>query len=119
MLHNPYLEDGQLIAERAPRITATRFLIRDPATLPLRDVLYGNHLIRGFTSGLVGNPGSGKSTLALTESFAMVTGKPLLGVEVRVPLRCWYFNLEDPWDELERRAQAVCLRYSLWSSPEH
>jgi hypothetical protein len=113
MPHNPHLEDGPPIAEKAPRITATKFLIRDPTTLPSRDVLYGNHLIRGFTSGLVGNPGSGKSTLALTESFAMVTGKPLLGVEVRTPLRCWNINLEDPRDEIERRAQAVCLRYSI------
>jgi hypothetical protein len=113
MLDNPHPEDGAPTAERAPRIAATRFTVRNPATLPLRDVLYGSHLIRGFTSGVVGNPGSGKSTLTLAESFAMVTGKPLLGIKVRAPLRCWNINLEDPRDEIERRAQAVCLRFGL------
>jgi hypothetical protein len=100
-------------AEQAPQLSATEFIVRDPATLPVRDVLYGNHLIRGFTSGLVGITGGGKSTLSLTESFAMVTGKPLLGVKVRAPLRCWNINLEDPRDEIERRAQAICLHYGL------
>jgi hypothetical protein len=113
MLDHPHSEEGPPIAEQAPRIAATKFTVRDPATLPLRDVLYGSHLIRGFTSGVVGNPGSGKSTLTLAESFAMVTGKPLLGIKVRAPLRCWNINLEDPRDEIERRAQAVCLHYGL------
>jgi hypothetical protein len=94
-------------------LTATPFALRDPATLPLRDVLYGRHLIRGFVAGLVGIGGSGKSSLSIVENFARVSGKPLLGVKVYRPLRCWAINLEDPQDEIDRRAQAVCLHYGL------
>ncbi len=94
-------------------IRATSFTVRDPATLPVRDILYGRHLIRGFVAGLVGIGGSGKSTAAMAETFAQVSGKPLLGVTVRCPLRCWSINLEDPADEIEKRAQATCLHYGL------
>ena len=94
-------------------ITATPFAVRDPATIPVRDILYGRHLVRGFVAGLVGIGGGGKSTLAMAENFARVSGKPLLGIDVRKPLRCWSINLEDPRDEIERRAQATCLHYGL------
>jgi hypothetical protein len=101
-------------AEPPPRpITATPFIVRDPATLPVRDVLYGRHLVRGFVLGLVGIGGGGKSTLTMAENFARASGKPLLGENVRTPLRCWSINLEDPRDEIERRAQATCLHYGL------
>jgi AAA domain len=102
------------IPAAAPKpIKATPFAVRDPSTLPVRDVLYGRHLIRGFVAGLVGIGGGGKSTLTMAENFARVSGKPLLGVEVRAPLRCWSINLEDPRDEIDRRAQATCLYYGL------
>jgi hypothetical protein len=94
-------------------ITATPFAVRDPATLPVRDILYGRHLVRGFVAGLVGIGGGGKSTLTMAENFARVSGKPLLGIGVRAPLRCWSINLEDPRDEIDRRAQATCLHYGL------
>jgi hypothetical protein len=101
-------------AEPPPRpITATPFIVRDPTTLPVRDILYGRHLVRGFVAGLVGIGGGGKSTLTMVENFARASGKPLLGVNVRTPLRCWSINLEDPRDEIERRAQATCLHYGL------
>ena len=103
---------GETEQPRTP-ITATPFAVCDPATLPVRDILYGRHLIRGFVAGLVGIGGSGKSTAAMSETFAQVTGKPLLGVAVRMPLRCWSINLEDPRDEIEKRAQATCLHYGL------
>jgi AAA domain len=106
--------DAQPELEPPPAlIKATPFAVRDPATLPARDILYGRHLVRGFVAGLVGISGGGKSTLTMAENFARVSGKPLLGVDVRTPLRCWSINLEDPRDEIERRAQAICLHYGL------
>jgi hypothetical protein len=106
--------DGERDQALAPRlISATPFMVRDPATLPVRDILYGRHLIRGFVAGLVGIGGGGKSTLSMIETLARASGKPLLGVRVRNPLRCWSINLEDPRDEIERRAQATCLHYGL------
>jgi hypothetical protein len=100
-------------AQPAAPISATPFRVRDPATLPVRDILYGRHLVRGFVAGLVGIGGGGKSTLTMAENFARASGKSLLGITVRTPLRCWSINLEDPRDEIERRAQATCLHYGL------
>lgn len=109
--------DGEPIVtlEQLPpsALKATPFTIKDPATMPVRDILYGRHLVRGFVAGLVGIGGGGKSTLSMVENFARVSGKPLLGASVRKPLRCWNINLEDPRDEIERRGQAVCLHYGL------
>jgi AAA domain len=94
-------------------IRATPFVACDPKTLPVRDVLYGRHLVRGFVAGIVGIGGGGKSTLIMAENLARSSGKPLLGVKVFAPLRCWSINLEDPREEIERRAQATCLHYGL------
>jgi hypothetical protein len=52
----------------AKPITATPFTVRDPASLPVRDILYGRHLVRGFVAGLVGIGGGGKSTLTMAEN---------------------------------------------------
>ena len=100
--------------EPAPSpIRATPFLLPDPATIPARDFLYGRHLIRGFLSTTVAPGGVGKSGLVTVEALAMVTGRDLLGQEVRRPLRVWLWNLEDPADELTRRFAAACQHYGI------
>lgn len=57
--------------------------------------------------------GVGKSSLAIVEALAMATCKPLLGVQPRDSLKVWYFNGEDPMDELKRRIQAACKHYDI------
>jgi len=109
----PYFSEQYDPAPAPKRISATPFAVCDPATLPVRDVLYGRHLIRGYVSGFIGVPGGGKSAHSTAETLARVSGKPLLGIRVRQPLRCWNINLEDPRDEVDRRAQAGCLHYGL------
>lgn len=62
-------------------------------------------------------PGAlGKSSLVLVEIVAMATGLPLLGVTPAAPLRIWYFNGEDPRDEIQRRIAAIALHYSVTPS---
>ena len=43
----------------------------------------------------------------------MASGKPLLGVHFKGPLKVWYWNGEDPLEEIERRALAICKYYRL------
>ena len=43
----------------------------------------------------------------------MASGKPLLGVEPRGQFRVWYWNGEDPYEELERHVAAAMLYYGL------
>lgn len=92
---------------------ASRYIWRDPATIPPREWLYDRHFIRRYVSATIAAPDVGKTSLALAEAIAMTSGKPLLDVPVREPLRVWYFNLEDPLEEIERRAAAVMLHHGI------
>ena len=59
-------------------------------------------------------PGAaGKSTLLVAQMLACVSAKDLLGIAPSGKLRVWYWNLEDPREELERKIQATVKHYSL------
>ncbi|WP_213737068.1 AAA family ATPase [Bradyrhizobium sp. dw_411] len=114
--------DVSLATETSPRKTSeeksktlhpTAFRLRDPATIPPRDSLYGNHYMRGYVSGTVAPGGLGKSSLALLEATAMCSARSLLGYPVRQPLRVWYWGGEDPVEETERRLGAIRLHYDI------
>jgi hypothetical protein len=99
--------------QERPTIKATPYVWKDPADIPVREFVYGRHFIRRFISGTVSPGGLGKSSLSLVEALAMASGRALLGVKVPAPLRVWYWNGEDPMDELERRVAAICLHYGI------
>lgn len=109
--------DMQAEAEReeqaAPAIHATPFAFPDPAAIPRREWLYGNHYIRKFVSTTVAPSGVGKSSLTIVEALAMASGKPLLGMAPKGLFRVWLWNGEDPMDELQRRVTAAMLHYGL------
>jgi hypothetical protein len=97
-------------------IKATPFTWQNPKNIPRREWLYGRHFIRKYLSTTIAPGGVGKSALLTVEILAMVTGKNLLGELPASPLRVWYWNGEDPPDELQRRLAAACLHYGI--SPE-
>ena len=99
--------------EVAPTINAKPFIWRDPRTIPPRQFLYGRHYARKYVSGTVAQSGIGKSSLGMVEDLAMVTGRPLLGVRPVRPLKVWYWNGEDPEEEIERRFAAIMLHYEI------
>jgi len=115
------IEDYGLAAEptEAPApakttITARPYEFCDPAKIPRRDRLYGTHLFRGFTSATVAPGALGKSALLTNENLAHVTHRPLLKIRVASrPLRAWYWNLEDPFEEIQRKIQAACLHHGV------
>jgi len=94
-------------------IAATPYQWADPATLPRREWLHGRHLIRKFLSATVAGGGIGKSSLVIVETLEMVTGLALVSDHKADPLRVWYWNGEDPLDEIQRRIQAACLHYKI------
>ncbi len=94
-------------------IAATPFNWTDPTKIPLRQWLYRPHYIRKFLSCTISTGGVGKSSLTIAEALAMATGKSLLGVAPQQALRVWYWNGEDPFDELQRRFAAACIHYSI------
>ena len=43
----------------------------------------------------------------------MATGRNLLGHSVKRRMRVWYWNGEDPLEEVERRVAAILLHYDI------
>jgi AAA domain len=76
--------------------------------------LHAGHYIRGFLSATIAPGGLGKTSLQLVETVGMVVGRDLLkGTTSPRKLRVWYWNLEDPQDELDRRIAAILLHYEI------
>jgi hypothetical protein len=100
-------------SEKLAGISATPYSWRAPENIPRREWLYGNLLIRKFLSATVAPGGVGKSALVTTETLAMASGKPLLGIPVQNAYRVWLWNLEDPQEETARRIQASAQHYRL------
>ena len=97
----------QLLAE------STGYQLTDPDTIPPRARLYGDAYSRGTVSLLAAFGGRGKSLLYLTEALAMVTGRPLHGIEPVQPLRVMLWNGEDPMSEIHRRIGTAAKHYGM------
>lgn len=106
--HHDKFNDGGAV-----EIRATPFIFRDPKLIPPREPVYGKHLIRQFLSTLIAHGGVGKSALQIAEALSMASGKPLLGIQPAGELRVWYWNGEDPLEEIERRVAATMQQYDL------
>ena len=95
-------------------ITPTPFEWVNPADIPQRAVIYGNHLYRKFVSMTVSPGGLGKSSMVMVEALAMAANEPLLGEPIYDgPLRVWYWNGEDPQEENTRRIVAAATHHKL------
>ncbi|WFU21291.1 AAA family ATPase [Bradyrhizobium sp. CB1717] len=94
------------------QMRATPYKWTQPEHIPMREFLYGKHLIREYVSATVAPGGLGKSSLIITDALAMVSGQALLGTTSE-QLRVWYFNLEDPAMETTRRIQATAKHFEL------
>ena len=97
-------------------IHATPYAWKDPETIPQREWLYGQLLVRKIVSATISPGGIGKSSLVAAEALATVSGKPLLGVTPPGQMRVWLWNLEDPQEETERKIQAAAKHYKLTSA---
>jgi RecA-family ATPase len=91
----------------------TVFEWEDPATIPVRDWIYGKHLIRRHVSATIASGAVGKTSLKIVEALALATGRPLLGQDVPKRCRVWLFNLEDDMIELRRRVSAAMIYYKI------
>jgi AAA domain-containing protein len=109
----PAYEDVARTEAQPAKIRATPYVLPDPKTIPQRDWLYGTHLIRGFASATFAPGAAGKTSLKLVEAIAMATGRALLGVKPRRRCRVWYWNGEDPQEEIDRRIAAICIYYGI------
>jgi hypothetical protein len=104
---------GEPVRDTAP-LRATKFVWRDEALIPPRRWLYGKHLLRKFVSVDVAAGGVGKSSVKIGESLAMAADRPLYGRAIHEgPLKVWFYNLEDPAEETERRLHATAKWFKI------
>ena len=103
--------------QRPKAIRATPFSLRDPTSLPERDWLFGRHYIRKYATASVGPGGGGKTAHSISETLAMVTGRPLLDPDGprTTPLRAWWINAEDPIEEIDRRFHGAAKHFGVHS----
>jgi AAA domain len=105
----------RLVAPPAAKLSyePTPFEWQEPSTIPLRDWIYGKHMLRGIVSMTIASGAVGKTSLKIVEALALATGRPLLGQEVPKRSRVWLFNLEDDLIELRRRVTAAMMHYNI------
>jgi hypothetical protein len=85
----------------------------DEASIEPRRWIYAHHYLRSFVSVLASAGGIGKTSLQIVEALAIVTGRPLLGEEVKERTNVWLVNLEDPLSEIQRRVLAAMRHYKI------
>jgi hypothetical protein len=119
---NPYSFEERVIKAQQEKtkqnqntqtIKATPFVWIEASKIPMRDWLYKPHYIRKFVSLMLSSGGVGKSSLAIVEAMAIVTGSDLLNYQPKEQLRVWYWNGEDPMEELQRRFAAVLKHFGI------
>lgn len=91
----------------------TLYSMFDEASIEPRRWIYAHHYLRSFVSVLASAGGIGKTSLQIVEALAIVTGRPLLGEEVKERTNVWLVNLEDPVEEIQRRVLAAMRHYGI------
>jgi hypothetical protein len=109
--HDPGPEEPK--PEEEPEFRATPIDDLDLDNIPPRQWLYGHELVREFVSVLGSNGGVGKTAYCMAVGVSLATGRPLLGETVHKQAKVWFFNLEDPADELMRRMKATLQHHNV------
>jgi len=107
------IPDATVDAPKAAPDWPTVYDMFDEASIEPRRWIYGNHYLRSFVSVLASAGGVGKTSLQIVEALAIVTGRPLLGEEVKERTNVWIVNLEDPLEEIQRRVLAAMKHYGI------
>ena len=97
-------------------IKASPFDWIDAKAIPLRDWLLKPVYIRKHTSAIIATGGTGKSFKLIGDALTLVSGSPLLNMSPEGKYRVWYWNGEDPMEELQRRFAAALKYHELTSN---
>lgn len=116
------IRDGITPPTHGNAISATPLSTRDLSNIAPRRWLYGYELIRGFVSILASPGGVGKTaytipvglSVARKQSFLCDNpDRPPRHAKVHVGGPVWFWNLEDPMEEVDRRIQAALIHNCL------
>lgn len=96
------------------QVKATPWVYTDPAKIARREWVYPSTFCRKFVTATVAPGGVGKTGLGLAECLEMVTGRNLLKSGYQGEKRkCWYWNGEDPQEEMDRQIHAALIEYDI------
>jgi hypothetical protein len=112
----PDIPDAATDAPEAAPDWPSLYDMFDEASIEPRKWIYANHYLRSFVSVLASAGGIGKTSLQIVEALAIVTGRPLLGEEVKERTNVWIVNLEDPLEEIQRRVLSAMRHYKINAS---
>ena len=100
--------------EGGPAISATPFVLPDPATIPPRRWLLGKWLQRGEISAMIAPGGVGKTTFEVGLALSLASGRDLFDRGLpEGARRVWFWNLEDDAQELARQFTAGALHHEI------
>lgn len=83
------------------------------STIPKREWVLGNRLMRGYISGVASPGGVGKSVLGLVTAVALASQNEITGENIHERTKVWYINYEDDQDELNRRLHGVVQKFGI------
>ena len=108
-------DESKIPDQEEPRVPlATPYVPGDPAKIPPRKWVIRDVLCKPHVSVLIGPAGVSKTNMLLLEALALVTGRDdLLGMPIKKRGRVWFWNQEDPLEELERRLAALRVAYKI------
>jgi RecA-family ATPase len=86
--------------DNLPAFEPTVFEREVPTKLPVRDWIYGKHLIRRHVSATIASGAVGKTSLKIVEALALAIGRALLGQDLPKRSRVW------PIANLQREGQS-------------
>ena len=84
----------------------TPFRISADVEIAPRRFIHNRDYLRGFVFATIAPGGRGKSSLLLAEAVSMACGVDIYGRPCK-KLNVFYFNAEDPEDEIKRRTRAI------------
>lgn len=85
----------------------------DPKEIKPRPWIMQDRLLHGYLTLTAAPGGVGKSLQSILEGMSVATGKNLTHYEVKEQCNVWYYNTEDPNDELDRRIDAARRYHGL------
>jgi hypothetical protein len=101
--NNETLGAGDAVDLIAPRSIAGL----DPRVIPPRPWVLGDWLLRRCVTEIIAAPGMNKTSLILHVLLAVAAGASWAGLMVHDPGPVWFYNNEEPSDELDRRLYAT------------
>lgn len=112
-----------LATEALENLEATSLATLDLDHIPPRRWLYGRELVRGYVSVLASPGGTGKTAYTMVVGTSIAWNRPLLSPlsANKVPDDCivhkqgsvWFYNLEDPMEEMRRRIKATLQHHRV------